>query len=58
MCSSDLVWHEGHIGIYIGNGEVVEAMNTQKGVVKTKLLGREWTHWLQIPYINYVEKKE
>ena len=52
------VWQEGHIGIYVGNGEVIEAMNTKKGVVKTKLLGREWTHWLQIPYINYVEKKE
>lgn len=24
------VWHQGHIGIYIGNGEVVEAMNTTR----------------------------
>ena len=52
------VWQEGHIGIYIGNGDVIEAMNTRKGVVKTKLSGRGWTHWLQIPYISYVEGKE
>lgn len=47
-----------HIGIYIGNGEVIEAMNTLRGVTRTKLVGREWTHWLQIPYISYVEEKE
>ena len=50
------VWQDGHIGIYIGNGEVIEAMNTQRGVTRTQLAGREWTHWLQIPYINYAEK--
>ena len=30
------VWHDGHISVYIGNGEVVEAMGTRYGVVKTK----------------------
>ena len=52
------VWVDGHIGIYIGNVEVIEAMNTLRGVTRTKLAGREWTHWLQIPYISYVENME
>ena len=52
------VWVDGHIGIYIGNGEVIEAMNTLRGVTKTQLAGREWTHWLQIPYISYVKNEE
>ena len=26
------VWKPGHIGVYIGNGEVVEAMGTKYGV--------------------------
>ncbi len=47
------VWHSGHIGVYIGNGEVVEAMGTMYGVVKTKLAERGFTHWLQVPGINY-----
>ena len=47
------VWKTGHIGVYIGNGEVVEAMGTKYGVVKTQLEGRGWTHWLEVPYINY-----
>lgn len=52
------VWHKGHIGIYIGNGEVVEAMSTRKGVVRTQLASGRWTAWLKIPYINYVESTE
>ena len=47
------VWHEGHIGVYIGGGQVIEAMGTKNGVVKTELAKRNWTHWLKIPYINY-----
>ena len=47
------VWHEGHIGVYIGGGQVIEAMGTRYGVVKTELAGRGWMHWLKIPYINY-----
>ena len=47
------VWHDGHIGVYIGGGYVIEAMGTRYGVVRTALEGRGWTHWLEIPYINY-----
>ena len=47
------VWHDGHIGVYIGNGYVIEAMGTKYGVVKTQLKGRGWTHWLKVEYINY-----
>lgn len=47
------VWFDGHIGVYIGNGEVIEAAGTSKGVIKTQLAGRGWTHWLEIEYINY-----
>ena len=45
------VWKSGHTGVYIGNGEVIEAMATRDGVVKTKLQGRGWTHWLEVPYM-------
>ena len=47
------VWKSGHIGVYIGSGEVIEAMDTRYGVVKTKLQGRGWTHWLEVPGIKY-----
>jgi hypothetical protein len=47
------VWKSGHIGVYIGDGEVIEAMGTNYGVVKTELVDRNWTAWLEIPYIQY-----
>ncbi|MGN0455954.1 MAG: hypothetical protein ACI4F2_03770 [Acutalibacteraceae bacterium] len=52
------VWHEGHIGIYIGNGEVIQAANTNSGVIRTPIGQSGWTHWLKIPYINYIEERE
>lgn len=52
------VWHEGHIGIYIGNGEVIQAANTNAGVIRTPIGQSGWTHWLKIPYISYIEMEE
>ncbi len=52
------VWHEGHIGIYIGNGEVIHAANTNAGVIRTPIDDSGWTHWLKIPYITYIEESE
>lgn len=28
----DIVWHSGHVGIYIGNGKTIEAMNPSEGI--------------------------
>lgn len=47
----------GHIGVYIGNGEVIEARGTKYGVVKTKLVDRPWTHWLKYPGIEYLAEE-
>ena len=47
------VWMPGHIGVYIGGGEVIEAAGTKKGVVKTKLAGRGWQQWLEVPGLKY-----
>lgn len=51
---------KGHIGIYIGNGQVIEARGTKYGVIQSPLAGSGaagWTHWLKCPFINYVEAK-
>lgn len=49
------VFFSGHVGIYIGNGEVVEARGHAYGVVKTKLKNRGWTHWGAVPGVDYNE---
>jgi len=52
-----LVFMDGHVGIYIGNGEVIEARGHSYGVVKTKLKDRSWTKWGMLNLISYVEEK-
>lgn len=45
----------GHVGVYIGNGEVIEATPAWKnGVQKTKLSQRKWQHWFHFPYVEYI----
>ena len=49
------LWKRGHIGVYIGNGKVIEAHSTNDGVILTPLIGSgstAWTHWLECPYIT------
>ncbi len=48
-----LVWRAGHIGVYIGGGEVVEARGIDYGVVRAKLAGRNFTHWCRCPFVQY-----
>ena len=52
------VWHQGHIGVYIGNGYVIHAANTYDGVIKTQITSSGWTHWLKVPYMNYIEETD
>lgn len=42
-----------HVGVYIGDGYVVEATGHAKGVVKTKLAGRGWGLWGKPRWISY-----
>lgn len=57
---------DGHIGVYVGNGYVIECTPNKTfakqthgagGVCKTKLSARKWTHWGYIPWIEYEPDK-
>jgi hypothetical protein len=52
-----ILWKKGHVGIYIGNGQVIESHGTKYGVIQTPLKGKgatAWTHWMKCPFITYV----
>ena len=60
----EAVWMEGHIGVYIGNGQVIESSPKWKNGVQITYLGnlgytegnsRIWKKHGFIPYIDYVE---
>lgn len=53
-----LVHKSGHIGVYIGDGKVIEARGKNYGVVTTKLKDRGWEHWCECPYITYEKEKQ
>lgn len=44
-----LVFSDGHVGVYIGGGKVVEARGFADGVVTTNLSERNWTAWSFLP---------
>ena len=47
------VYSNGELGIYIGNGKVIEAKDITQGVVETDIKQGGWTEWFYIPNINY-----
>ena len=51
-----MLWKDGHVGVYIGDGYVIEAMGTKYGVVKTEVEGRGWSGWCKLPYLTYLEE--
>lgn len=48
-----------HVGVYIGNGQVIESTYSKRGdgVVKTKLTDFAWEYWFECPYIDYIQPK-
>ena len=56
-----IVWQKGHVGVYIGDGQVVEATASFGGkVVVSHFKGNHnshkrtsWTHWLKLPQFVY-----
>lgn len=44
-----------HVGIYLGNGDVIHSTKTAKsdGVQMDKITSKRWTHYAKCIYINY-----
>jgi cell wall-associated NlpC family hydrolase len=47
-----------HVGIYIGDGIVIEARGVDYGVVQTKLSNRAWQHWGLLDWVTYDKSDE
>ena len=48
----------GHIGLYIGGGDVIEAAGTQQGVIKSKVTDKKWTYWGELTAVAYTDAPE
>lgn len=52
------VWKEAdkkysHVGLFVGNGKVIEAASTQKGVVTSNVTDSKWSHWGELKGVAY-----
>jgi len=52
-----VVYKKGHVGVYAGNGFVIECTLGSRGdgVVKTPIKSAGWTDWLYVPQIEYIK---
>ena len=56
--AGEIVWMSGHVGIYVGNSEVVECTPAWKNKVQfTKLSQRKWLKHGKLNYIDYTVEK-
>lgn len=52
------VWKESkgkytHVGLYIGDGLVIEAAGARQGVISGKVTNKKWTHWGELKNVDY-----
>lgn len=50
--------NRSHIGLYIGNGYVIEAQGTVTGVVKSKLSNKKWVEWGELRNVDYTRETQ
>lgn len=48
-----VLWKNGHIGVYVGDGWVIEARGTEYGVVKSKISTQPWKKWGYLKDVDY-----
>ena len=45
--------NRGHVGLYIGDGWVIEAAGTTSGVIKSRVTLSKWVEWGELKGVNY-----
>ena len=45
--------NRSHVGLYIGNGIVIEASGTKVGVITTKITNSKWCEWGELKGVKY-----
>lgn len=45
--------NKSHIGLYVGNGKVIEAAGTESGVCTSNLTAGKWTYWGTLKNVDY-----
>ncbi len=52
------LWSPGHVGVYIGNGMAIDALNSSVDIRYASIGSGNWKAWFEISGIDYSEKQE
>ena len=47
-----------HVGLFVGNGKVIESATTQKGVIESNVSDKKWTNWGELKGVSYGNKTQ
>ena len=53
-----IVWKQGHVGVYIGDGKVIEAKGIDYGVIESKITDTPWKYGLTFDWFSYEYEKK
>ena len=45
--------NKGHVGLFCGNGKVIEAAGTKQGVIVSSVTDKKWTFWGELKDVEY-----
>lgn len=45
--------NRSHVGLYIGNGKVIEASGQSTGVIYSEVSNKKWAEWAELKGVNY-----
>ena len=48
-----VLWKQGHVGVYIGDGKVIEAKGINFGVIETNIKDGNWKYGLTFDWMEY-----
>lgn len=48
-----VLYKSNHVGVYEGNGAVIEAKGFASGIIRSQIENTPWTYWLADPFISY-----
>lgn len=48
-----VLWKQGHVGVYLGDGKVAEAVGIDQGTIISDISSQKWVYGLTFSYIDY-----
>ena len=58
FCYNKDTGKRGHVGLYVGDGIVIEAAGAKSGVITSKITDKKWVEWGELKGVDYGGKPE